>query len=297
MDLMVNGQACAVGDHEEVLLIDVLRGRGLTGSKLVCGSGVCGACTVLLDGKPVVSCLTPASAAASRRVTTVEGLAAGGLHPVQKAFMACDGLQCGFCTPGFVVEAAAFHDAWRQAHGTAAPSLAEINSALAGHLCRCGAYVNICAALAQACAGKFDHADPHPPRVEARDKVTGRAKYTVDIALPGQLEGAILRSPHPHARVIALDLAPARERPGVAAAVSLLDGDRMVRFAGREIAAVAAVDHKTARAALDAIAVRYEILPAAIGLDDAHRADAPTVFPGFRKRTGNVSEGPTLPAR
>src|SRR5216684_4613306 len=81
----------------------------------VCSSdlGVCGACTVLLDGAPVVSCLMPARAAAGKSITTVEGIGAGRLHPVQKAFMAHDALQCGFCTPGFIVEAAAFHDHWR----------------------------------------------------------------------------------------------------------------------------------------------------------------------------------------
>ena len=77
----------------------------LTGTKLVCGAGVCGACTVLLDGAPVASCLLPAKAAAGKSVTTVEGVGAGKLHAVQRAFMALDALQCGFCTPGFIVEA------------------------------------------------------------------------------------------------------------------------------------------------------------------------------------------------
>ena len=297
MDMTVNRESWTVDDDAEALLIDVLRQRGLTGTKLVCEAGVCGACTVLVDGKPAVSCLLPAKAAAGRHVTTIEGLDREGLHPVQKAFIACDALQCGFCTPGFVVEAAAFHDAWRRSNGATAPSPAEIKAALAGHLCRCGAYANICDAVAAACAGRFDAGEPPGPRVEARDKVTGRAKYTVDIALEGQLEGAILRSPHAHARVVALDLAPARQLPGIAAAVSLLDGDTTLRFAGQEIAAVAGADGRAVRAALAAIVVRYEILPAAIGLDDARRADAPTVFAGFRKKTGNVSEGPTLPAR
>ena len=85
--------------------------------------------------------------------------------------------------------------------------------------------------------------------------------------------------------------------PGVAAAVSLLGPDRTIRFAGQEIVAVAATNWKTARAALDAIVVHYEILPAAIGMDEARRAEAPTVFSGFRKTLGNVSEGPMLPTR
>jgi len=296
MHIVVNGKACEFAD-DDAMLIDVLRHNGLTGAKLVCGAGVCGACTVLVDGKAVVSCLMPAKAASGRQVTTVEGLAAGGLHPVQKAFIACDALQCGFCTPGFVVEAAAFHDQWRRTKGAVAPSRAEITAAFAGHLCRCGAYANICTAVAEACAGRFDGAEPHGPRVEAKEKVTGGAKYTVDIALAGQLEGAILRSPHAHARVVALDLAAARKLPGVKAAITLLGPDQTVRFAGQEIAAVAAANRMIARTALDAIAVRYEILPAAIGMDAARRQDAPTVFSGLRKKPGNVSEGPSLPAR
>ena len=225
MNIVINGKTCTVAD-DDAMLIDVVRNGGLTGTKLVCGGGVCGACTVLLDGKPVVSCVMPAKAARDRQVTTVEGIAANGLHPVQKAFVASDALQCGFCTPGFVVEAAAFHDEWRRNKGTVAPTRTDVTAALAGHLCRCGAYANICKAVGEACAGRFDAAEPRGPRVEAVEKVTGRAKYTVDIALEGQLEGAILRSPHAHARVVALDLTAVRKLPGVAAAISLLGPDQ-----------------------------------------------------------------------
>jgi xanthine dehydrogenase YagR molybdenum-binding subunit len=182
------------------LLVDFVRGPlGLTGTKLACGSGVCGACTLLLDGVPVVSCLTPVKAVAGKSITTIEGNAAAHLHPVQRAFMAGDALQCGFCTPGFVVEAVAFHDRWRREMGTLAPSTAEIGAALAGHLCRCGAYANILRAVAEACAGRFDGEATTSPRLEARDKVTGAAHYTVDVRHDGQLEGCILR-----ARVAAL---------------------------------------------------------------------------------------------
>ena len=136
--------------------VDVLRDRlGLTGAKLVCGEGVCGACTVLLDGVPVTSCLLPATALEGRALTTVEGFGPD-LHPVQRAFIAHDALQCGYCTPGFVVEAIAFHDRWRRERGTDEPTREEIARALAGHLCRCGAYVGILAAVRDACAGRFD---------------------------------------------------------------------------------------------------------------------------------------------
>ena len=295
--MTINGRVEQLPDDPDALLIDIVRDQlMLTGTKLVCGGGVCGACTMLVDGAPVASCLMPARAAAGKSVTTVEGIGATGLHPVQKAFMAHDALQCGFCTPGFIVEATAFCDRWRATKGTAVPSREEIGAALSGHLCRCGAYDGIFRAVADACAGRFDGDNVAAPRIEARDKVTGAAKYTVDIHHDGQLEGVILRSHEPHARITALDLAPARALPGVAA-VSLLGDDRIVRYVGEPIAAVAAKDRKTALAALAAIKLTSERLPAVIGLDAGRTDDAPVVFDkANRKRAGNVSEAGGGPA-
>jgi xanthine dehydrogenase YagR molybdenum-binding subunit len=293
----INGRPAQLPDDPEALLVDVLRdGLALTGTKLVCGAGVCGACTVLLDGVPVVSCLTPAKAVAGKSIITVEGIGGEALHPVQKAFMALDALQCGFCTPGFVVEAAAFHDDWRKTKGTAVPSREEIGAALSGHLCRCGAYDNIFRAVADACAGRFDGESRASPRVEARAKVTGAAKYTLDVHLDGQLEGLILRSRLAHAKITDIDFAPALAIPGVKAAVSLLGEDKTVRFVGEQIAGVAAVDRKTAMRALDAIKLTTEAMPAAVGLEAARKPGAPEVFPGKRKNPGNVSEGAGAPA-
>ncbi len=293
----INGRIETLPDDPDALLVDVLRDKlALTGSKLVCGAGVCGACTVLLDGAPIVSCLTPAKAAVGKQVTTIEGIAAQQLHPVQKAFMALDALQCGFCTPGFVVEAAAFHDQWRRTRGTATPSREEIGAALSGHLCRCGAYDNILRAVAEACAGRFDGDRLASPRVEARAKVTGAAKYTVDVRHDGQLEGLILRSRLAHGRIADLDFSAARAMPGVKAVVSLLDDDKMVRYVGRQIAAVAAVDRNIAQAALAAIKITTESLPAAIGLDAARMENAPVIFSGRKKNADNVSEGTGGPA-
>jgi xanthine dehydrogenase YagR molybdenum-binding subunit len=296
--MTINGRVAALPDDPDALLIDVVRdGLDLTGTKLVCGAGVCGACTVLVDGAPVVSCLMPAQAAAGKSVTTVEGIGAAGLHPIQKAFMAHDALQCGFCTPGFIVEAVAFHDRWRAEKGTAAPSREEIGAALSGHLCRCGAYDGIFRAVTAACTGQFDGDNIASPRVEARAKVTGSAKYTVDIRHDGQLEGIILRSEHAHARIADLDLAPARAMPGVGAVISLLGDDRVVRFVGQPIAAVAASDRNTALAAIAAITFASERLPSVIGLDAARKSDAPVVFEkASRKKAGNVSEGAPAPA-
>ena len=151
--------------------------------------------------------------------------------------------------------------------------------------------------MADACAGRFDGDDILPPRMEARDKVTGSAKYTVDIHHDGQLEGVILRSPFAHARISELDLAAARAMPGVNAVISLLGDDRIVRYVGEPIAAVAARDRKTALAAIAAIKLGSERLPSAIGLDEARKADAPVVFEkSARKKAGNVSEGGGSPA-
>jgi xanthine dehydrogenase YagR molybdenum-binding subunit len=296
--MTINGRITPLPDDSEILLVDVIRDTlNLTGTKLVCGAGVCGACTVLVDGVPVVSCLMPARAAAKKSVTTVEGIGGGKLHPVQKAFMAHDALQCGFCTPGFIVEAASFHDRWRGTKGTATPSREEIGAALSGHLCRCGAYDGIFRAVAEACAGHFDGDDAVSPRVEAREKVTGAAKYTVDIHHDGQLEGVILRSHLAHARIVELDLAPARAISGVSAAISLLGDDRMVRYVGQPIAAVAAKDRDTAVKAIAAIRITSERLPSVIGLDAARKPDAPVVFEkSNRKKAGNVSEGTAAPA-
>jgi len=296
--MTINGQSKPLPDDQDALLLEVIRDQlALTGTKLACGSGVCGACTVLLDGTPVISCLLPAQAAAGKTLTTVEGIGGEKLHPIQKAFMAHDALQCGFCTPGFIVEAAAFHDRRRATKGTAAPSRQEIAAALCGHLCRCGAYENIFHAVAEACAGRFDADDVTSPRLEAHDKVTGRARYTVDIRHEGQLEGVILRSAAAHAQIARLDLSLARALPGVAAAISLLADDSIVRYVGAPIAAVAAKDRRTALAAVAAIRFDSESRPAVIGLDSARRADAPVVFvKATRKFAGNVSEGGSSPA-
>jgi xanthine dehydrogenase YagR molybdenum-binding subunit len=293
----INGRSHILPTDPDALLVDVLRDTlQLTGTKLVCGAGVCGACTVLLDGVPVCSCLLPANAAAGKSITTVEGIGAEKLHPIQKAFMALDALQCGFCTPGFIVEATAFHDRWRKEHGSRVPSREAIGAAMSGHLCRCSAYDNIFRAIGDACAGRYDGNLEISPRIEARQKVTGAAKYTVDIQHEGQLEGRILRSPHAHARVTSLDLTRALAMPGVKAAVSLLGKDSEVRFVGQQIAAVAAVDRRTAAAALAAIAVVYETLPSVIGVKAAVAEGAPLVFAG-KSSPPNGAEGPLMPSR
>jgi xanthine dehydrogenase YagR molybdenum-binding subunit len=211
--------------------------------------------------------------------------------------MACDALQCGFCTPGFINEGIAFVKQWRQEHGLKQPSRNEVAQALAGHLCRCGAYPGIYEAIQGACTGQFDEGEIVSPRVEALEKVTGRAKYTVDIRYEGQLEGRILRSLHPHAKIVSIDTSAALALPGVKAVVELLNQKRIVRYVGQEILAVAAVDHRTATEALEKIKIEYEVLPAVIGPEAARLDNAPPVYTGFMKEAPSSAEGILIPGQ
>lgn len=144
----LNGAPCTVTVDGDRMLLWVLRtDLGLTGAKYGCGEGLCGACTVLIDGEAVRSCATAVSEVEGKRVTTIEGLADGGaLHPVQKAFMDHDALQCGYCTPGMILQATALLGRNPE------PSAGEIADALEDNLCRCGAHRRIILAVLAAAA-------------------------------------------------------------------------------------------------------------------------------------------------
>jgi xanthine dehydrogenase YagT iron-sulfur-binding subunit len=144
--LRVNGADRTLAVDPRTTLLDALRDRlGLTGAKKGCDHGQCGACTVLVDGRPVLSCLTLAVAAEGAGVTTIEGLARGdALHPVQAAFVEHDAFQCGFCTPGQILSAVGLIADGR------ARTEEEVREAMSGNLCRCGAYPNIVAAVLDA---------------------------------------------------------------------------------------------------------------------------------------------------
>src|SRR5437868_2262126 len=141
--LHVNGRQRLLQLDSRVTLLDALREHlGLIGTKKGCDQGACGACTVLADGKRILSCLTLAAQCDGREVTTIEGLAQdGALHPVQEAFIRHDAFQCGYCTPGQIMSAVALLEAGR------AGSDAKIREFMSGNLCRCGAYPNIVAAI------------------------------------------------------------------------------------------------------------------------------------------------------
>lgn len=148
--LQVNGQPVGVQIDPRSSLLDVLREQlGLTGAKKGCDHGQCGACTVHVDGRRVVACLTLAAKMEGRAVLTIEGLApkAGPLHPMQQAFIDHDALQCGYCTPGQIMAAVA---CVREGHATCA---ADIRESMSGNLCRCGAYAGIVMAIQDAAAG------------------------------------------------------------------------------------------------------------------------------------------------
>lgn len=145
LSLNVNGVERRIEADPEMPLLWALRDLvGLTGTKYGCGQALCGSCTVHLDGEAVRSCTTPVSAAVGRKVTTIEGLAAQGDHPLQRAWVELGVPQCGFCQPGQIMSAAAL------LHEKAKPTDAEIDQALYGNLCRCGVYERIKAAVHRA---------------------------------------------------------------------------------------------------------------------------------------------------
>lgn len=140
--LVVNGEAREAADAQRSLLSYLRFDLGLTGTKYGCGEGLCGACTVLVDGQPLRSCMTTVGAVAGGTITTIEGLAKdGALHPVQAAFVETSAMQCGYCIPGFIMSAVALLA--REPR----PSGAQVREALAEHMCRCGTYPRIARAV------------------------------------------------------------------------------------------------------------------------------------------------------
>lgn len=152
IELMVNGESFEVIVRPNDLLVDVIRDKiGLTGTKKGCGAGDCGACTVLMEGKPILSCLTLAISCQGKHIETIEGLAKDGiLHPLQLTFVEKGAIQCGYCTPGMILSAKALLGK------TPNPDLEDIRHEMAGNLCRCTGYKKIMEAIIEAGQGAHE---------------------------------------------------------------------------------------------------------------------------------------------
>jgi putative selenate reductase molybdopterin-binding subunit len=351
IELTINGVSRILRVHPADTLLDALRDASYTSVKYGCGTGDCGACTVLFDGLPVHSCQMRAVHADGHDVFTVEGLAPfparhiGDLHPVQQAFVETGAIQCGYCTPAQILTAKALLDR------NPDPTKQEICEALSGVLCRCTGYIKIIQAVQRAAAllrgedvepfrhiegilgknesladllGKFysipgDGRRPRttlvisPPEMEPLDVVgqselkvdglklaAGHPAFTDDVKLQGMLYGALLTSPHAHARIRRIDASQARALEGVHAVLSHEDIprvkhasggqsypqpppfdqvclDRKVRHVGDRVAVVAAETPRLAQRALRLIDVEYEVLPHVLDAEAARAAGAPVV--------------------
>jgi CO/xanthine dehydrogenase Mo-binding subunit/aerobic-type carbon monoxide dehydrogenase small subunit (CoxS/CutS family) len=305
LNATVNGRKVARNVKPHQRLLDVIRDDlHLTGNKEGCGAGECGTCSVFVDGVLMKSCLLPAAKAQGAAIETVESLAkTGELAILQKAFHKAGASQCGFCIPGMVMAATA------ALRANAFADREEIKERLGGNICRCTGYQKIVDAVELARdvqngrlpATALSEADTEDGvlgkrvrRIDAPGKVSGRLKYAADMTIPGMLHVQVLRSPHPHALIRAIDTSAARAMEGVEAIITCADvpgedgfgvfvNDQpimargKVRYVGEAVAAVAAEDLLTAKRALAAIEVDYEPLPAVFDPEAAMRPGAPIV--------------------
>ena len=317
----LNGRAVEAEPRAGMSLLDLLReGFGLTSVKDGCApEGSCGACTVLLDGRPVVSCAQPVERVDERSVVTLEGLSPEIREGWARAFVTAGGAQCGFCTPGVVMKA----------EGLLArspdPDRAQVVRALTGNLCRCTGYAKIVDAVRLAAAERRGNDMPAPgveggvgtsaPRYRGREIVLGEQLFVNDMRTPGMLWGAVRLSDHPRARVLRIDVSAARALPGVVTACTARDvpGERrqglifadwrqmvaegeITAYVGDVLAVIAAETRQQAREAAAAIAVDYEVLapvtdPLEALLPEAPRvhADRDNLLSVSRVRRGDVA--------
>jgi 4-hydroxybenzoyl-CoA reductase subunit alpha len=325
--LRVNGEDVDLLAPPTWTLLEVLRYKlRLTGTKQGCDKGDCGACTVLIDGDPVLACCILAVMAQGREITTIEGVP----PLIPRAFDIAGALQCGFCQPGMICSTQALLDRDPD------PSDATIRTALSGNLCRCTGYTKIFDAVKLAARNLDGLADETTPGLETPTvfgepndeflvlgrrgrkadsirKAVGTEIYADDIALPRMAHGRILRSTRPHARIVSIDTSRAEALPGVYAVMigselpepfcvipwtpdeTVLCTDK-VRYVGDGVAAVAAKDEETAIRACDLIDVVYEDLPAVLDLDASEAATSlvhETDWKG-RVRTSNLCKAVDL---
>lgn len=302
----VNGAPVESTVPVRLTLAEFLRDHlGLTGTKLSCEMQVCGVCTVLVDGRPVSACTYLAADIDGREVTTIEGLSDGEtLHPIQQAFADEFALQCGFCTPGFVMMAKALLDENPQ------PQVDDVVEYLEGNICRCTGYQPIVNAVMRAADALLESATPRARRsmqvsvaatgeakirVDAGVKVTGEAKFAVDLSLPGMLYGCAVRSQRAHARILGIDARPALELDGVVAVVTAADLEGLfphfghliadhpilaidkVRYWGEPVALVIGESPHAAADGVQRVEVEYEDLPALMNPTQALAEGAPLI--------------------
>ncbi len=315
----VNGKKVLLQIGAAEMLADVLRERlGLTGTKIGCNEFECGACTVVINGKPVLSCTYPAVRANGKEILTIEGLAKHKedeetLHPLQEAFIKHGAVQCGFCIPGQIMTAYALIGENPDIKSE------DIRYALKDTLCRCGGYPTIERAILSAAesvrTGKPINIPVVPDSINARnqighthvrpealDKVTGRAIFTDDVSFPGMLVGGTKRAGVPHGIVTRLDVSKAWQVPGIVAVMTAADipgkinhglvipdwptlvgvGEK-VRYVGDAVAIVAGENSEAVRNALDLIEIDYEKLPVISSAVQANQPDAIKIH-----ETGNL---------
>jgi CO/xanthine dehydrogenase Mo-binding subunit/aerobic-type carbon monoxide dehydrogenase small subunit (CoxS/CutS family) len=302
----VNGRKISRTASPHQRLIDFLRDDlNLTGNKEGCGAGECGTCSVFVDGVLMKSCLLPLAKAQGAVIESVESLAkTGELSILQKAFHKAGASQCGYCIPGMVMAATA------ALRANPFADREEIKERLGGNICRCTGYQKIfdavelardvqngrlpASALAEVEAEEGDFIGRNVRRIDTPSKVSGRLKYAGDMVMPGMLHVQVLRSPHPHARIVSIDVSAAKAMDGVEAVITSADvpgedgfgvfvNDQpimardKVRYVGEAVAAVAATDLITAKRAVAAIRVVYEPLPAVFDPFEAIKPGAPVL--------------------
>lgn len=312
---MLNGRAFEAEETRNLLEVLRLDAR-LTSVKNGCAEGACGACMILVDGKAMNACVMSAGKVAGKSVTTVEGLSPRELEAYTRAFSEAGAVQCGFCIPGMVISAKALLDR------NPSPTPDEVRAGIRRNICRCTGYVKIVAGILGAArilrgepsgttgpaglAGSGIGADL--ARIDAADKIAGRALFTDDYAEPGMLHARALRTPFARARLVSLDVAEAAALPGVEAVVTWKDipGDRFLghlvadwptfvavgeetRCIGDAVAAVAARDRETAGRACALIKAVYEELEPLTSPEAALAPGAPKIHPN-----GNLLSSLTL---
>jgi xanthine dehydrogenase molybdenum-binding subunit len=306
MRLTLNGREVDLVADPGASLLDLLRdSAGLRSMKDGCApEGSCGACTVIVDGRAVVSCAQPATRFAGREVLTLEGLAPATRDAWADAFVATGATQCGYCTPGIVMKAEAL------LARSAEPAPSEVARSLAGNLCRCTGYARVVDAITHVAAARRGDEPPFAPcwrdgigapapRYEGREQSLGERPFVGDLVVPGMLHAALRFSDHPRAVVRAIHTEAAERAPGVVRVVTAADvpGERVqglltrdwpvlvargetTRYVGDVLVAVAAETRAQARAAAALVEVEYDVLAPVSTPEAALAPDAPALHPG-----------------